>query len=184
MPRLTPLHWLAVVVFLAFYGFTVFALTRDYYLRHPPRQVATVSSQPPRATRPAIKASAIPESITETNPTLLHQQADELFTQGQYAQAARIYSRILELSPKDPEARNELGLCLHYAGDTAGALAQLRTAVEKAPELPRPWLTLGFIQLQAGNQTEARAALQKARDLDPAGDIGREATRLLGLVKE
>ena len=37
MPKLSPLQWLLLAVFLAFYGFAVFALTRDYYIRHPVR---------------------------------------------------------------------------------------------------------------------------------------------------
>ncbi|MBK1716248.1 tetratricopeptide repeat protein [Thiocystis violacea] len=186
MPRLTPLHWLALVVFLFFYGFTVFALTRDYYLRHPSQPSATAAA-PGRSTQaagPTIATSAIPESITETNPVLLHQQADELFMQRRYPEAAQVYRRILELNPEDAEAHNDLGLSLHYVGDQAGALKHLRDAVDKGPDLPRPWLTLGFVNLQAGNIAEARQALEKARDLDPASDIGQEAIRLLGLVKE
>ena len=185
MPRLTPLHWLALAVFLLFYGFAVFALTRDYYLRQPPRAqtapAATAATRAP-APAPARGLGAIPESITETNPALLHQQADALFTQQRYAEAVLVYRRLLELKPDDSEARNDLGFALLQMGDQQGAIEELRRAVEKGPQLQRPWLTLGFANLQAGNAAEARQALEKARDLDPESDIGQEASRLLGLI--
>jgi hypothetical protein len=47
MPRLTPLQWSLFAVFLIFYGFAVFALTRDYYLRHPPRSLANTDPAEP-----------------------------------------------------------------------------------------------------------------------------------------
>ncbi|EXJ17213.1 tetratricopeptide repeat protein [Imhoffiella purpurea] len=182
MPKLSPLHWIALCVFLFFYGFTVFALTRDYYLRHP-SQPATARTERAPGAMPKLDSSAIPESITETNPELLHQRADELFMQRRYAEAALYYKRILELNPDDAEAHNDLGLALHYTGDSAGAITHLEAAVAKGPQLQRPWLTLGFVNLQAGNQDEARKALEHARDLDPDSDIGKEAQRLLGILQ-
>ncbi|TCT20165.1 tetratricopeptide repeat protein [Thiobaca trueperi] len=185
MPRLSLLHWLALAAFLFFYGFTVFALTRDYYLRHPAQPVTAPSvsqgAAPQRAPSP-IDTSVIPDTIVETNPELLHQRADDLFQQQRYAEAAQIYRRLIELNPDDAEVHNNLGLALHYSGDNAGAIASLKNAVAKGPALQRPWLTLGFINLQSGNPDEARSALEKARDLDPASDIGKEATRLLEVL--
>ncbi|NEV62531.1 tetratricopeptide repeat protein [Thiorhodococcus minor] len=188
MPKLSALHWIALVAFLVFYGFTVFALTRDYYLRHPAPPVATTSTasagDTPRAKVPSPSTSAIPESITESNPVLLHQQADALFVERRFPEAVRVYRRILELNPEDAEAHNDLGLALHYTGDTSAAIAQLRIAVGKAPDLQRPWLTLGFLSLQEGKDAQAKAALERARDLDPESDIGKEAVRLLGMLAE
>ena len=185
MPRLSLLHWLAFAMFLFFYGFTVFALTRDYYLRHPSPPVtapsASQGASPPRAPSP-IDTSVIPDAIVETNPELLHQRADSFFQQQRYAEAAQIYRRLTELTPDDAEVHNNLGLALHQAGDNPGAIASLRIAVAKGPTLQRPWLTLGFVNLQSGNPDEARSALEKARDLDPDSDIGKEATRLLEVL--
>ncbi len=130
----------------------------------------------------SVGGSAIPESITESNPELLHQRADQLFTEQRYAEAVLVYRRILELSPEDAEARNDLGLALLYTGDHAGAIENLRAAVEKGPTLQRPWLSLGFVNLQAGNKAAAKEALERARDLDPDSEIGKEAVRLLGVL--
>lgn len=188
MPKLSALHWIVLVAFLIFYGFTVFALTRDYYLRHPVKPAATASTASadgtPRSAAPSPSTSAIPDSITESNPVLLHQQADALFVERRFPEAVRVYRRILELNPEDAEAYNDLGLALHYLGDADAAIAQLKIAVGKAPDLQRPWLTLGFLSLQAGEDTQAKAALERARDLDPESDIGQEAARLLGMLTE
>jgi Flp pilus assembly protein TadD len=187
MPRLSPLQWLLFAVFLFFYGFTVFAVTRDYYIRHLARPTvasapASPHGLPPQSTpRPA--ATAIPQSITETNPDLLAQQADALFVQRSYAEAVPVYRRLLEIRPDDVEAHNDLGLALHYTGDADAALTQLRAGAAKDATHQRIWLTLGFVSLQAGNSDEARTALEHARDLGADTGIGQEATRLLELVE-
>jgi tetratricopeptide (TPR) repeat protein len=188
MPRLSLLQWVLFALFLFFYGFTIFAVTRDYYLRHPARPLvatpAAPHSAPPRAAPAQLPPpSAIPRTITESNLDLLAQQADERFGQGRYAEAVPIYRRILELSPDDVEAHNDLGLALHYLGDTNGALTQLRAGAAKDAEHQRIWLTLGFVSLQAGDAGAARTALEHARDIDAGTGVGEEAKRLLDLIE-
>lgn len=189
MPKLSPLHWLILVAFLGFYGFAVFALTRDYYVRHPVRPPLT---QVPGETNPHGRgqvspsgldlANAVPKSIEEGNPALLGERADRLFAERRYQEAIPLYRRVLELSPDDAETYNDLGLALHYVGDSAGALEVLRAGVAGAPDFQRIWLTLGFVSLQARDPEGARVALGRARDLDPTSAIGQEAVRLLGLA--
>jgi tetratricopeptide (TPR) repeat protein len=191
MPKLTFLQAIAVVAFLAFYGFAVFALTRDYYIRHSP-SVATVSAAPHPATEvrgrpggPTLgNESSIPAAVAGTNPVLLSQQADELFGQSRYAEAIPIYRRILELSGDDLDAHNDLGLALHYTGQTAEALAVLAQGTAKGPQFQRIWLTYGYVQSQAGEGEGAVASLTKARDLGPDTGVGKEAARLLGVVQK
>ena len=192
MPKLTPLHWLLLVVFFAFYGFAVFAVTRDYYVRHPTRPVAAeitpAASQPtghPAAgVRAMDAANAIPQAITETNPDLLRQRAGALFEERRFAPAIPVYRRILELAADDVETRNDLGLALFYTGDTAGALDTLRQATQTSPRAARAWLSLGYVALQTGDRPAALEALGRARDLGPDTAIGQEATRLLGLSQK
>jgi tetratricopeptide (TPR) repeat protein len=189
MPRLSPLQWLLFALFLFFYGFTVFAVTRDYYMRQLSRPVAATPDAPhalpPRAAPAQLPPpSAIPQTITESNPELLAQQADDLFVQRRYAEAVPVYRRILELSPDDVEAHNDLGLALHYTGDTNAALTQLRAGAAKDTTHQRIRLTLGFVSLQTGDAAGARAALEEARDLGADTGVGQEATRLLDLIDE
>lgn len=200
MPKLLPLHWLILVVFLAFYGFAVFALTRDYYIRHPIRQPieqvpgrslgqadphACVQVQrPPGGPSVLDLGTAVPSSIEEGNPALLGERADRLLAERRYRDAIPLYRRVLELTPDDAETYNDLGLALHYAGDSAEALEVLRTGTAGAPGFQRIWLTLGFVSLQANDKDAARVALTRARDLDPGNAIGEEAVRLLDLVDQ
>ena len=184
MPKLTPLQWLIHAIVVAFFGFAVFALTRDYYIRHPVRPpVAETGSPHAGATQGQPSAlgatSAIPAAITETDPALLGQQADSLLGAGRFAEAVPVYRRVLELTPNDIETQNDLGLALHYAGDTQGALAVLRKGAEAGPSFQRIWLTLGFVSLAAGDNPSAQEALKHARDLGADNPVGKEATRLL-----
>lgn len=194
MPTLKPLHWLLAVGFLAFYGFAVFAVTRDYYVRHPvrPAPAATAAAglpaghpsaappAPPGTQAPA----AAPVALTETNPDLLRARADQLFIEHRYREALPVYRRILELAPDDRETGNDLGLSLYYTGDAAGALAVLSKGTTADPRFQRGWLTLGFVALQSGDVPRAREALGRARDLGADNPIGQEATRLLGTAKD
>lgn len=190
MPKLSLLQAIGVVAFLAFYGFVVFALTRDYYIRHPPGLAAVpaaaraATQARPRPGAPALEnESTIPASVAGSNPLLLAQQADQLFTENRYAEAIPIYRRILELAPDDVDAHNDLGLALHYMGQTPEALAVLAQGAAKGPKLQRIWLTYGFVQSQAGDGEGAAGALKHARDLGPDTGIGKEASRLLEVVQ-
>jgi Flp pilus assembly protein TadD len=80
------------------------------------------------------------------------------------------------------ETYNDLGLALHYAGDSADALEVLREGAAGAPDFQRIWLTLGFVSLQVEDAAGARVAMAPARDLGPDNAIGKEAVRLLGLA--
>jgi Flp pilus assembly protein TadD len=188
MPKLTPLQWLLFAVFLFFYGFTVFAVTRDYYVRTLVRPAVAVTPgsphSPPTQAAQLPPTTAIPQAITESNLDLLRQQADELFAQRRYSEAVPVYRRILELEPDDVESHNDLGLALYYKGEMVAALTQLRAGVARDPDHQRVWLTLGFVSLQVGDQAEARAALERARELGPDTGVGQEAARLLDLVED
>jgi len=188
MPKLTLLQSVGLLVFLAFYGFTVFALTRDYYQRHAAAVVVAPVASPQAASaqrRPGAidGASVIPAAVTGSNPVLLSQQADDLFSQGRYLETIPLYRRIMELAPDDVDALNDLGLALYYTGDSAGALTTLAEGTAKGPQSQRMWLTYGFVQFKAGDAAGAVAALTKARDMGPETGQGKEAGRLLGLIQ-
>jgi tetratricopeptide (TPR) repeat protein len=194
MPRLTPLQWLLFAAFLAFYGFAVFAVTRDYYLRNPPRVAAAPADRAPHAVAPQRDRTFIQGEVlsgpgaaapppTGTDPDQLNRAGDALFAQRRYAEAIPYYRRALELAPDEPDAGNDLGLSLYYAGQAGEALEVLRSAAQRSPAFQRIWLTLGFVSANTGDRSAARDALGKARDMDPENDIGQEAARLLGLLE-
>jgi tetratricopeptide (TPR) repeat protein len=193
-PRLTLLQWFIVIFGLAFYGFAVFALTRDYYLRNPPRPA--VAAQASAAANPHALGASMRDALSGADddvsaliadiedPAVLNDQADRLFQARRYRDAIALYRRVLELTPGSADAQNDLGLALHYAGDTEVGLETLRAAAAAAPEHQRLQLTFGFIALQAKDLSTATEALTRAQALDPDTDIGREAARLLGLMAE
>jgi tetratricopeptide (TPR) repeat protein len=196
MPKLSPLQWIILILFQAFYGFAVLALTRDYYQRHPPGSapVAAVQQAEPEAapidTAPAPlserldSASAIPETVVQKDPRLLSQLADQRFARQQYREAAQLYRRVLELTPDAPGIFNDLGLALYYSGDTAQALHVLKQGVAKAPSLQRIHLSLGFVQMHSGERAQAAQTLREAFRLGPDTPEGTEAQRFLAALEK
>jgi tetratricopeptide (TPR) repeat protein len=197
MPQLSALQWIIVVVFQAFYGFAVFALTKDYYERQQavqavmqstgnhgkasPRARAAAPERelPPIVPPPEAGGSVIPEAMVQQDPVLLAQLGDERFRQRQYSDAIGIYRRVLEMAPDDTDTYNDLGLALYYSGDSAEALRVLKEGAEKDPGFQRIWLTLGFVQMHTDERGEARFALQQAIELGGDDEVGAEASRIL-----
>jgi len=187
MPRLSLWQWIVAILFLFFYGFAVFAITRDYYLRRPAPPDAVSAPQAEQSGRARTwleEQMGGPEpdpdaALRSDDPRRLDQVADRLFAEGDYAAAVPLYRRLLELRPADVEARNDLGLALHYTGRSGEALRVLQAGVETEPEHQRIWLTLGFVRAATGASEGARQALERARALDPQTPVGEEAERLL-----
>jgi Flp pilus assembly protein TadD len=184
LPKLTPLQWLLAVIFLGFYGFAVFAFTRDYYLRHPPQRTAAAAPHalPARTSAPAGLApetETAVDAIIGSDPKLLAQEGDRLFGARRYEAAVARYRQALALDESDTDTRNDLGLALHYLGQSDEALEVLRTAAEMDPEFQRIWLTYGFVAAQSGRPQAARDALEQAIALDSEAAVTAEAQRML-----
>ncbi len=192
MPKLSPIQWLIVAALQVFYGFAVFALTRDYY-QHRVTQAAPTASLSRTAsphtgqasgTRGSITqqfdaGSAIPESVVQKDPALLAKLGDERFQQRQYQEAIGIYRQVLAMRSDDVDTHNDLGLALYYSGQPGQALAVLKQGAEQDPGFQRIWLTLGFVQMHTAERPEARFALQEAIKLGAGNKIAQEAERLL-----
>ncbi len=193
LPKLTLLQWIVLVMLLAFYGFAVFALTRDYYLRHPPQaqlRATAGANQTPAAQdaalqqrmHRAVSGERSEIDINSTDATALGDAADRLFVARQFDQAIPVYRRVLELAPSDAETHNDLGLALHYIGRSSEAIEVLQRGSALAPDFQRIWLSLGFVALQMDNLGLGQDALERARALDPESEVGAEAGRLLSLI--
>ncbi len=203
LPKLTALQWVIFLVFLFFYGFTVFGITRDYYIRHPPRLPAAAQGTHQVPTdrdntqgvaqtdalgnrmRQALEGQGADGGIDlgSTDPLALGDAADRLFAARQFEAAIPIYRRVLELEPADAETHNDLGLALHYTGRAPEALQVLQQGTELDPDFQRIWLSLGFVALQNGDSALAREALERAQALDPDTEVADEAARLLGMIE-
>lgn len=182
-----PKFWISMAVFQAFFGFTVFAITRDYYQQESPNVRAHPSTISPSAsTWQGIRANDLsrlaPAALGDASaqdPAEISRQADDLFARRQYGQAANRYKRLLDFDPQNVEVHNNLGLTLHYLGRSDEALAYLDDGVALDSTNQRIWLTLGYVNSQLGNNDEARAALRKAAQIGDNESIRQSALRML-----
>jgi Flp pilus assembly protein TadD len=159
----------AAYAILAAAGLAVAVLVWRSYRNDAPRiENYAVPAAPSAAGAP--KADAAPS---------LNDLAEGHFSAGRYAEAARVYRKMLEADPRNASVLNELGLSLHYQGKSDEAVETLRKATALDPKLQRAWLSLGFTLKSAGRGAEARAALEKAVALDPSSPQGVEARNML-----
>lgn len=180
--------WIGITVFQVIFGLTIFGITRQYYMG----DSAEVSLAPAIASEPSlvmpelstvnnsnkINASTFAQSNIE-NPAELTRQANEFFSQKQFDRAADAYERLLALDPSNVETYNNLGITLHYLGNSSEALRHLNEGIIVDSTHQRIWLTLGYVNSQVGNIEQARIALTMARKLNPDNEIGRSAVKML-----
>ena len=65
------------------------------------------------------------------------------------------------------------------AGEVDRAIAEFRPAIAKQHDKPRGHLNLGIALKLKGDRAGARAALEKAKEFDAEGPVGKEAERML-----
>ena len=88
---------------------------------------------------------------------------------GDSAAARRTYSAIVELLPKDVEARRALATVLKQSGDLKAARTQLKAALELGSREPRTAFELGDVEQRLGATEEAKAlfeSISRAPDAD------------------
>lgn len=182
-----PKFWLSMTLFQVLFGFTVFAITRDYYQQEPIERRAHPSTISPSASpwqgiTESDMARLAPGLIGETatdDPIEISRRANQFFSNKQYEQAAKSYERLLTFNPENVEVLNNLGLTLHYIGRSDEALRRLNDGVAAGPDNQRIWLTLGYVNGQLGNAEEARTALQKAAEIGDNASIRQSALKML-----
>lgn len=183
----TPRFWVVMVVFQVLFGLTVFALTRDYYQREPAwRPSPAVSPTPGFGSAPPLTGNSVGDSLSGLSmtgigmsPDQMLSHADDLFSQQEYPAAAQLYQQAIAAGLEDAALYNNLGLTLHYLGQSDQALTTLGQGAALDPAYQRIWLTLGFVNSSLGNEPEARAALARAMEIDADNDVGRSAAQML-----
>jgi O-antigen ligase/Tfp pilus assembly protein PilF len=93
--------------------------------------------------------------------------------------AERLLREALEQNPYYAEIRNDLGVALLEQGDRSGAAAAFRRAGEGRRGFVDPLLNLATLQLQDGNEVEARRLIGEALERDP--NSARASEMLRGL---
>ncbi|MGB5543658.1 MAG: tetratricopeptide repeat protein [Gammaproteobacteria bacterium] len=179
--------WLWMALLQVGFGLAVFAATRAYYL--PDASIADSNGPPPAPVIPVWKertpAGGNPFGPATMGPAIpadpieRARQADTLFSGGQYEQAAVLYQELLASGAGNVNVYNNLGITLHYLDRSDEALQWLNEGVAMDPGYQRIWLTLGFVNSQVGNLEQARAALTRAVEIDPANEVGQSAAGML-----
>jgi hypothetical protein len=140
----------------------------------------------------------------------LVQRANDLYDQGsakfqakQYAQgaeyylaASKVYAAAWKQKATDPSVGTDFATALFYSGKIAGALEQVDKVLAQSPEFQTAWFNKGNYLAEKANQADkagnakaarvayagARAAYQKAIDLDPNSSDGQQAKQQLSAL--
>jgi tetratricopeptide (TPR) repeat protein len=92
---------------------------------------------------------------------------EQLYAQGEYPNAARLFLDVLQLDPAQPDAWNNLGVTLFAMGELEQADTALRRACEQGPADPNPLTNLAQVLLQQERAADARPLLRRALQLAP-----------------
>ena len=180
--------WVLLGIFQVFFGFAVFAITRDYYQVENVAPGYSVESGVAAgggfsSIDPALLDSLGNDAAFPQKPDEILRRANQHFANRQYAKAAELYEKLLTYDANNVDTLNNLGLTLHYVGRSEESLRRLNEGVAVDPDYQRIWLTLGFVNSDLGNVEEARSALITAADMDPDNEVGKSASRMLTELK-
>lgn len=92
-----------------------------------------------------------------------------------FDEAEALCLKLLGLTPDDPLAHMQLGMARAMGGRAAGALAPLREALRRRPDLVPAKLFLGISYLGLGRPGEAIAPLQQVMQADATNTAARQA---------
>ncbi|MEM1186331.1 MAG: hypothetical protein AAGI53_15175 [Planctomycetota bacterium] len=134
--------------------------------------------------RSPLEAIEILDRVLETMSThrgLLAMRAAASAVAFDDAARDRWLAQIDELSPGWAGGVFQVGTALSEARQYEQAAAFLAEATTRLPNWSQPWIDLGLLQVQAGNDAAALAALETAMRLDP---FDQRASNSLELVRE
>jgi len=112
------------------------------------------------------------EVETKIDPGDAHARSDlgtAYLAANDFSRAVPELRRAIELDPKRATFRSNLGYALQLQGKMREAVAEYREALKLDPKLASAWINLATaLSRDPKTRAEARAALEKARALDPA----------------
>ncbi|HEX9633743.1 MAG TPA: tetratricopeptide repeat protein [Gemmatimonadales bacterium] len=128
--------------------------------------VATARVTPPAETVPAVAAPEpeIPRVVT-------YEEAELAYRDGRYDEAARLFSRYVEIKPGNPFGHYMLGLSGWKSRDHAGAEAAFERALALDPDHVKSHLNLVRVLLEVGRPEDALVRADTALALDPLNNV-------------
>jgi tetratricopeptide (TPR) repeat protein len=96
-----------------------------------------------------------------------HNLAIVLYRQQKAADALPHIERLRELDPVDPGWRNLHAACLGLVGEYGQAIDLFQAMLDRSPDQPRVWLSLGHALRTEGRRGDAVAAYKRAIALEP-----------------
>ncbi len=181
--------WIVIVTVVIVAGifFVTYMSRQPVQTDRPVRETARQSPMPPGPLIDQDLSTVVPVEelgVDSDNPQSLASLGDQYFEKKQFEQAIEIYKKVLELNPGDADTYNDLGLAYQYTKRVDLAVEALSKGIEANPSFQRIRLSLGFVLMMADKKEEAKIELRKAADLDPQTEVGQEALRMLGFLKQ
>lgn len=152
--------------------------------------VRTPTAQPDRAPVPPSTPSESVGSMDEAMRMLdelpqdfgtLVQQGNQFMDQGQYAIAAELYRRALDIR-HEPDVRVDYGACLHAMGLPLRAIEEFRAVVSDDPGHSIATFNLGIVFYDQQQPDSARKYFLRYLEIDPAGPAATQARSLLDQI--
>ncbi len=185
--RFEPWQVVSVVALVALVGYLVYTeSTRDRpstTITAPPAGSAQ-KTPPPPPLEPLEKAV----EANPRDPGALVRLANGLQDNGLYPRAITVYKKYLDISPKDPNARVDMGICYYqialadstHAGENyAAAVKEMQTAFADNPTHQPAAFNLGIVYLHMNNLEESNTWLRRAYELNKSSDLGIRAQKIL-----
>lgn len=142
----------------------------------------TTQAQAPQAKNTSVVIADLLERLKEKpndGDTLWH-LGDAYFEARQFSDASTYYKKALLVKPNEVDIYNELGLSVHYLGNTDDGLKVVEEGIKKDPLHQRIWLTKGYLLAYGKGDLEgAKTAWEKAKALNPESQVGKAASEYL-----
>ena len=115
----------------------------------------------------------------QINPDSEYLRGKLLHLQARYDEAQQAYLSALTMDKNHAAARNGLAALLGARGDLDRSIALLTSMAQSDTRLPQVYINLGHAWTKKGQLIQARAALERALDLDPDTLAAKEKMAVL-----
>jgi tetratricopeptide (TPR) repeat protein len=110
----------------------------------------------------AVGATGQDAGNSASQVTALEQQVQTYLQQQKPQLAIPLLRQIISLDPKNLNAQANLGVLMYFQGDFAGAIPEMRAALQIQPNLSRIRGLLGIAEKRTGDMTSAQNDLEQA----------------------